>query len=72
MTDRDLAIEIVARGAEAAALRIGQIASRPLVSVAATASVQEAVGVMEKAGVRRLLVVDAEGCVTGLVSADDL
>ena len=38
----------------------------------ATATIPEAVQVMRRAGVRRLLVVDPGGSLLGLVSADDL
>jgi CBS domain-containing protein len=72
VTDRDLAVEVIARGASPADLQIGQLVARAPAAVPGSATVQESVAAMEKAGVRRLLVVDAEGGVTGLVSADDL
>ena len=72
VTDRDLAIEVLARDLNVATTRIGEIASNSLVAVAATASVHEAVGAMEKGGVRRLLVTEEDGSVIGFVSADDL
>lgn len=72
VTDRDLAIEVLANNFSPSGLRIGQIASGALVAVPGTATVQEAVATMEKGGVRRLLVTDGDGSVTGFVSADDL
>jgi CBS domain-containing protein len=72
VTDRDLAIEVLARDLNVATTRIGEIASNSLVAVAATASVHEAVSAMEKGGVRRLLVTEEDGSVIGFVSADDL
>lgn len=72
VTDRDLAIEVLARDLNVATTRIGEVASNSLVAVAATASVHEAVSAMEKGGVRRLLVTEEDGSVIGFVSADDL
>src|SRR5688572_11461286 len=41
-------------------------------AVPSTATLREAVMSMEESGVRRLLVVDDDGGVVGLISADDL
>jgi len=72
LTDRDLALEVLGRLDEVADLRAGHLAKAPPVAVAATASLQESAAAMEKEGVRRLLVVDDDGGVIGIVSAEDL
>jgi CBS domain-containing protein len=72
VTDRDLAIEVLAREPDGSALQVGDIASRSPVAVAGKATVQEAVEAMERHGVRRLLVTDDHHGVIGFVSADDL
>jgi CBS domain-containing protein len=72
VTDRDLAIEALARELDASAVRIGTIVSGSPIAVAGTATVQEAVEAMEQHGVRRLLVTDDDDGVIGFVSADDL
>ena len=72
ITDRDLAIEILARDLNPTDVKIGQLASRHLASVPGTAGIAEAVAVMQEAGVRRLLVTSNEGQLVGFVSADDL
>jgi CBS domain containing-hemolysin-like protein len=72
VTDRDLTLEVLGRGATATDLRIGHLASSPPVAVPATATLREAVAAMEQGGVRRLLVVDDDGGVVGLLSSDDL
>jgi CBS domain-containing protein len=72
VTDRDLAIEIMARDLDVASICIGQLAGPSLVAVPGAASVYEAVASMEEEGVRRLLVTDNDGRVFGFLSADDL
>lgn len=72
LTDRDLALEVLGRLDDVADLRAGHLAKSPPVAVLATASLQEAAAAMEKAGVRRLLVVDDDGGVIGIVAAEDV
>lgn len=72
LTDRDLALDVLGRTQPPGDLRAGDLAKYPPVAVQGTASLQEAIAAMEKAGVRRLLVVEDDGGVIGLVSADDV
>lgn len=72
LTDRDLALEVLGRTGSPADLRAGHVAKGPPIAVPGSASLQEAVAAMEKAGVRRLLVVDDDGGVVGIVAAEDL
>lgn len=72
VTDRDLTLEMLGRGDKGDDLRIGHLAKSPPIAVPADATIREAVMAMEEAGVRRLLVVEEDGGVVGLVSADDL
>lgn len=73
LTDRDLTLEVLGRAVPAAGeLRAGDLAKVPPVAVWGTASLEEAVAAMEKEGVRRLLVIDDEGGVIGIVAAEDL
>jgi CBS domain-containing protein len=72
LTDRDLALDVIGKGDPGTDLCVGNVAKAPPVAVASSASLREAVAAMEKAGVRRLLVVDEDGGVVGLVAAEDL
>lgn len=73
VTDRDLAIEVLARGLDGAAVSVGALAgSGPLLSVAEDADLGEAIAIMHAGGVRRLLVRDAEGHLCGVLSFDDV
>jgi CBS domain-containing protein len=72
LTDRDLAIEVLARGMGTEDLRVAQVASRRLAAVPGSAGIGEAVAAMQQAGVRRLLVTESDGQLAGFVTADDL
>lgn len=72
VTDRDFVLDAMGRAGGDRDLRVGHLAKSPPVAVLGTASVAEAVAAMEHAGVRRLLVVDEDGGVIGLVAAEDL
>ncbi len=72
VTDRDLVIACVARELAPSEVFVGAIATQPLVSIAATSSASEAASLMHSSGVRRLLVTDEHGEVSGLLSSDDL
>jgi CBS domain-containing protein len=72
LTDRDLAIEALARGGDSPRLRVADMTLAAPVSVPEQASLANAVERMSAAGVRRLLVHDTEGHLVGLVSFDDL
>ncbi|MCW5632865.1 MAG: CBS domain-containing protein [Rubrivivax sp.] len=73
VTDRDLVIEALARGIEGAALPVAALlASGPLLAVPESADLGEAIALMRKGGVRRLLVHDDEGHLVGVLSFDDL
>jgi CBS domain-containing protein len=72
VTDRDLAIDGLGQSGDPDTTAVGSLVrARPL-AVPGTASVGDAVAAMEQAGVRRLLVVDPDGGVVGLLSFDDL
>lgn len=72
VTDRDLALETLGREQPASALLVGNLVRGQPLAVSAEVGVREAAACMEKGGVRRLLVLDEDGGVIGIVSADDL
>lgn len=63
---------MLGRDPPAGELHAGDLAKAPPLAVPSDASLAEAAAAMEKAGVRRLLVVDEDGGVIGLVAAEDL
>ena len=72
LTDRDVALEVAAQGRDASTTRVSDAMSGSPVSAEADAPLEEAFGLMRSNRVRRLPVVDTEGRVEGLISADDL
>jgi CBS domain-containing protein len=72
VTDRDLAIEVMARGADGTNIRVAQLVRGRLVTVPAEASLDDAIATIEREGVRRLLVTTGEGRLVGIASLDDM
>ena len=72
LTDRDLAIRVVARGADPFATNVGQAMTRGPRTVLQSSPIESALGVMRTAACRRLPVVDDGGKLVGLLSLDDI
>ena len=72
VTDRDFAIEVLARGVDAASVEMGRIVDGRIVSAQHDSGVMEAIELMRAAGVRRLLVRGSDRQVLGMLSFDDL
>ena len=72
LTDRDVAIGVVATGLDPARTPVEAAMRAEVVSVHDSESVACTVSLMRAQGVRRLPVVDGEGVLVGIVSADDL
>lgn len=72
VTDRDIAVKVVAAGRDPAVVRVAQLVQRRAVVIAGDAGVFDAVRLMSRRGVRRLPVVDGGGKLLGIISLDDL
>ncbi len=70
ITDRDIAIAVVADGRDPAG-RVAEHASTPVITADPDMDVEEAAEKMARQGVRRLVVVEG-GIVTGVVTLHDL
>ena len=71
ITDRDIVIEVVAQKADPEALIIKDIMSTDLVTVEENQALLDTLALMQYQGIRRIIVVDAQGSLQGLLSADD-
>ena len=72
VTDRDIVVRAVAENLPMKTTTLESIASREMIMVEQSASVDEAVQAMRERGVRRLLVCDADRKLVGIVSLSDL
>jgi CBS domain-containing protein len=71
ITDRDIAVRVVAEGKDPATTTLADICSHALLTVKPTDSVEEALRLMRTHTIRRLPVVE-EGKAVGIVSLGDL
>jgi CBS domain-containing protein len=72
VTDRDLAVEVLGNGREAAIMPLSGLVRSPVVIAADYEDVHSALERMRVHGVRRMPVVDDRGALVGIVTLDDL
>lgn len=72
LTDRDIVVAVIALDLEAEEVSIGDVMSDEIHAIAGHEGIADALEVMRSKGVRRLPVVDSDGRLEGIVSADDL
>ena len=72
LTDRDLVVSVMAREADARALRVEDVMSRKPVVVMMSDSVAHAVQEMRRIGVRRMPITGDVGELVGVISLDDV
>jgi CBS domain-containing protein len=72
VTDRDIIVSVVARGADPQSLRVGDVMTRNPLVAQETSSVSGALRQMRSIGVRRLPVVDLAEHLVGVLSLDNV
>ena len=72
VTDRDIAVRIVAQGRDSNSATAGDAMSTPVRTVTTDTSLADCVCVMEADQIRRVPVVDASGKLAGIVAIADL
>jgi CBS domain-containing protein len=72
ISDRDIVLRVVAQGHDPKQKRIEEIMTRDVHSVGEKDDVKEAVRKMEDKQIRRVMVVNNQGRLTGIVSLGDL
>jgi CBS-domain-containing membrane protein len=72
VTDRDIAVEVVAAGLSPETLTAGDILGQDVAVVDEHEGVFETIRYMRDKGVRRMPVVDREGWLLGIITLDDL
>ncbi len=72
LTDRDIAVRVVAEGKDPQSTTVGEVASRDIVSVDPQQNLDEATRLMAEHQVRRLPVVEEDGRLVGIVAQADV
>lgn len=72
LTDRDLVVRVIAEDRDPDTVAVGEVCTTDLVTVRPHTTVDEAVGLMRDAAVRRIPVVDDEHRPVGMISIGDL
>lgn len=72
LTDRDITIRAVAQGRAPHEMTVREAMSVEAISCAPDDTVEQAACLMRRASVRRLVVLDRQACVVGVVSAADI
>lgn len=72
ITDRDIVVEAVAQGIAPATLRARDLVAAPLATARDDDDLIDALARMREHGVRRLVVLDRDGALAGIVALDDI
>ena len=72
VTDRDIVCRVVAKGKDPSSCTAQDAMTQPVVAVLADTTLEEIVAVMEENRIRRVPVVDAQGCCCGIVAQADV
>jgi signal-transduction protein with cAMP-binding, CBS, and nucleotidyltransferase domain len=72
LTDRDIAVGVVATGIDAATVEVGKVMHKNPAVIREDKGIFDVVKMFDAKGVRRLPVVDAGGHLSGIVALDDV
>jgi CBS domain-containing protein len=72
ITDRDIALEIVAKGSDPESIRVGDAMSFDLTTVSEHDDLMHVIEVMRDKGIRRVPVIDADEALVGILTVDDI
>jgi len=72
ITDRDIVIQVVAKDVAPSTLKVADAMSRELITVRKDNGIDFALQKMQRAGVRRIPVVDQNGALSGVLAMDDV
>ncbi len=72
VTDRDIVVEVVAKGVDPEELTVGDVMSEELQLASEEDEVPDVLDTMRQSAIRRMPVVDASGALVGVLALDDL
>ena len=72
ITDRDIVARVVAKGQNPIGMKVNELMTMPITVVAPESALEDCLAQMEQWQVRRMLVVDGQGRLCGIVSQADV
>ena len=72
ITDRDIALEIVAKGTDPESIRVGDAMSFDLTTVTEHDDLMHVIELMRDKGIRRVPVIDTDEALVGILTVDDI
>lgn len=72
ITDRDIAVRVVAEGLNSDDTTVGDVMTQNVITANEDERAAELLELIQKYGIRRIPIVDAEGKLTGIITLDDL
>lgn len=72
ITDRDIALEIVAKGTDPDSIRVGDAMSFDLTTVTEDDDLMHVIELMRDKGIRRVPVIDTDEALVGILTVDDI
>lgn len=72
VTDRDIVCRAVAKDLNTALAKASEVMTAPVISVSQDCSLDDVLATMEEHQIRRVPVIDAGGCVCGIISQADV
>lgn len=72
LTDRDIAVAVIAKELDARALTVGEVVGEELHTLREHDSISDALRLMRERGVRRVPVLSRSGALAGILTMDDL
>ena len=72
VTDRDIVVEVIAKGVDPEELTVGDIMSDELALASEEDDISDVLDAMRQSAIRRMPVVDSSGALVGVLALDDL
>jgi CBS domain-containing protein len=72
VTERDLVRRVLAEGLDSASIRASSICSKPVISCSMFADLEDAVDIMKDYTIRRIVVIDDDQRLVGILTFDDI
>jgi CBS domain-containing protein len=72
ITERDIVTRIVANDRDPSKIGVGEVMTKPVVAVLSETLLTEAIDLMKNKSIRRLVVVNSENDLSGILTVDDI